>query len=270
MLASQALLIYTRLRVCYVPEIRCRFCIFYCASETRSLHSSHQVLLVALTGDRGLCGGYNTYAIKKAEMRAKELQGQGIDFDMICIGNKGNTVRPPPSPARLPPFKSLETLPARSCCCCGVWCWVGTVCMRWDRGSWSAWRGWRVVVYIMCVCADGMYSVLVLLPVYGVCEREVETVKRYTLAFFVLKGVGVSIGTYTGQPSTHPGSISEACDLAALALLLVFFCFCFAYVFCASVTPVCRASHTHVHPCGKPHMAALMPGMEARMCNNIH
>jgi len=51
----------------------------------------NKVLLVALTGDRGLCGGYNTYAIKKAEMRAKELQGQGIDFDMICIGNKGNT-----------------------------------------------------------------------------------------------------------------------------------------------------------------------------------
>ena len=38
---------------------------------------------MALTGDRGLCGGYNTYAIKKAEMRAKELQGQGIDFDAL-------------------------------------------------------------------------------------------------------------------------------------------------------------------------------------------
>jgi F0F1-type ATP synthase gamma subunit len=70
---------------------------------------------VALTGDRGLCGGYNTYAIKKAEMRAKELQGQGIDFDMICIGNKGNTVRPPP-PTLL--SKSFDTLPGRSCCCC--------------------------------------------------------------------------------------------------------------------------------------------------------
>jgi len=51
----------------------------------------NKVLIVGLTGDRGLCGGYNTYAIKKIETRAKELQKQGIDFDMICIGNKGNT-----------------------------------------------------------------------------------------------------------------------------------------------------------------------------------
>ena len=50
------------------------------------------MLLVGITGDRGLCGGYNTYAIKKIETRAAELKEQGIDFDMICIGNKGNTV----------------------------------------------------------------------------------------------------------------------------------------------------------------------------------
>ena len=48
------------------------------------------MLLVGITGDRGLCGGYNTYAIKKIETRAAELKEQGIDFDMICIGNKGN------------------------------------------------------------------------------------------------------------------------------------------------------------------------------------
>ena len=145
MLASQALLIYTRLRVCYVPEIRCRFCIFYCASETRSLHSSHQVLLVALTGDRGLCGGYNTYAIKKAEMRAKELQGQGIDFDMICIGNKGNTVRPPPPPPPAFPRSSLSK-PCRRArvavvvcgagwgrCACGG---TGVAGLRGEGGEW--------------------------------------------------------------------------------------------------------------------------------------
>jgi len=50
-----------------------------------------KVLLVCITGDRGLCGGYNTYAIKKAENRASELKKAGVDFDMVCIGNKGNT-----------------------------------------------------------------------------------------------------------------------------------------------------------------------------------
>mmetsp|Transcript_45455 Transcript_45455/g.106816 ORF Transcript_45455/g.106816 Transcript_45455/m.106816 type:complete len:364 (-) Transcript_45455:241-1332(-) len=49
-----------------------------------------KVLLVVMTGDRGLCGGYNTYAIKKAEQRIKELNEAKIPFDMICIGNKGN------------------------------------------------------------------------------------------------------------------------------------------------------------------------------------
>ena len=61
-----------------------------------------QVLVVALTGDRGLCGGYNTYAIKKVETRLKELKDQGIDFDLVCVGNKGNQARPKP-PALPPP-----------------------------------------------------------------------------------------------------------------------------------------------------------------------
>jgi len=50
----------------------------------------NKVLLVLMTGDRGLCGGYNTYAIKKAEQRIQELKDADIPFDMICIGNKGN------------------------------------------------------------------------------------------------------------------------------------------------------------------------------------
>jgi len=48
-----------------------------------------KVLLVSMTGDRGLCGGYNSYAIKKAEARIKELKAQGLDFDMVTIGGKG-------------------------------------------------------------------------------------------------------------------------------------------------------------------------------------
>jgi len=45
--------------------------------------------LLVITGDRRLCGGYNSFMIKKAEARFKELEGQGIDVDMILVGKKG-------------------------------------------------------------------------------------------------------------------------------------------------------------------------------------
>jgi F-type H+-transporting ATPase subunit gamma len=48
-----------------------------------------KVTLCVVTGDRGLCGGYNSFMIRKAEARFKELKGQGIDVDMVLIGGKG-------------------------------------------------------------------------------------------------------------------------------------------------------------------------------------
>merc|ERR1719410_1202579 len=49
----------------------------------------NKVTLVVITGDRGLCGGYNSFMIKKAEARHAELAAQGIECDMILIGKKG-------------------------------------------------------------------------------------------------------------------------------------------------------------------------------------
>ena len=49
----------------------------------------NKVTLTVITGDRGLCGGYNSFMIKKAEQRAKELESQGIECDLILIGKKG-------------------------------------------------------------------------------------------------------------------------------------------------------------------------------------
>jgi F-type H+-transporting ATPase subunit gamma len=48
-----------------------------------------KVTLTVVTGDRGLCGGYNSFMIKKAEARFKELTAQGIEVDMVLIGVKG-------------------------------------------------------------------------------------------------------------------------------------------------------------------------------------
>jgi F-type H+-transporting ATPase subunit gamma len=50
-----------------------------------------KVGLVVITGDRGLCGGYNAQAIKKAESRIMELKEQGIACELLLIGNKGKT-----------------------------------------------------------------------------------------------------------------------------------------------------------------------------------
>jgi F-type H+-transporting ATPase subunit gamma len=44
--------------------------------------------LLVITGDRGLCGGYNANVIRRAENRAKELQAEGIDYKYILVGRK--------------------------------------------------------------------------------------------------------------------------------------------------------------------------------------
>jgi F-type H+-transporting ATPase subunit gamma len=48
-----------------------------------------KVTLCVITGDRGLCGGYNAFMIKKAEARYKELLSQGIETDFVLVGKKG-------------------------------------------------------------------------------------------------------------------------------------------------------------------------------------
>jgi len=37
--------------------------------------------LLVISGDRGLCGGYNSNVIRRAENRAKELKAEGVNSD---------------------------------------------------------------------------------------------------------------------------------------------------------------------------------------------
>ena len=46
-------------------------------------------LCIVVASHKGLCGGYNSFMIKKAEGRYKELKANGIDVDMILVGKKG-------------------------------------------------------------------------------------------------------------------------------------------------------------------------------------
>jgi len=47
------------------------------------------VMVVCVTGDRGLCGGFNSFVIRKAEARYNELKEQGIDCRLLLVGKKG-------------------------------------------------------------------------------------------------------------------------------------------------------------------------------------
>merc|ERR1711959_40952 len=49
------------------------------------------VLLVVITGDRGLCGGYNNYIIKKAVARIGDLGEMGVACKVLNVGRKGAT-----------------------------------------------------------------------------------------------------------------------------------------------------------------------------------
>lgn len=48
-----------------------------------------KVGLLVITGNRGLCGTYNSSIIKRAESRAKELQAEGIETTYLLVGRKG-------------------------------------------------------------------------------------------------------------------------------------------------------------------------------------
>lgn len=47
------------------------------------------VSLVLVTGDRGLCGSYNSAAIKSATIRINKLNAQGINVKLVLVGRKG-------------------------------------------------------------------------------------------------------------------------------------------------------------------------------------
>merc|ERR1712188_180595 len=60
-------------------------------SPLTSIRPVKTVLLVVVTGDRGLCGGYNNYIIKKAVARIAELEELGVKCKVLNIGRKGSS-----------------------------------------------------------------------------------------------------------------------------------------------------------------------------------
>jgi F-type H+-transporting ATPase subunit gamma len=61
-----------------------------------SANSNSKCLLVLITSNRGLCGGYNSQIIKKTITRLKReitsaLPGQKTEVDIVAVGKKGDT-----------------------------------------------------------------------------------------------------------------------------------------------------------------------------------
>lgn len=56
-----------------------------------SVRPVKKVALVVVTGDRGLCGGFNNAILKKAEARIRELKTLGLEYTIISVGKKGNS-----------------------------------------------------------------------------------------------------------------------------------------------------------------------------------
>ena len=46
-------------------------------------------LLIVMTSERGLCGGFNTNIVKKAKVHAQKLLGEGKDVKILTVGKKG-------------------------------------------------------------------------------------------------------------------------------------------------------------------------------------
>ncbi|PCJ02679.1 MAG: F0F1 ATP synthase subunit gamma [Alphaproteobacteria bacterium] len=46
-------------------------------------------LIIVVTADRGLCGGFNTNAVKEARRKIYALEKQGRDVSIVCVGRKG-------------------------------------------------------------------------------------------------------------------------------------------------------------------------------------
>ncbi len=51
--------------------------------------TNNSVLLVAVTGDRGLCGGFNSNIVRETRRRVTALTGEGKQVKVMCVGRKG-------------------------------------------------------------------------------------------------------------------------------------------------------------------------------------
>lgn len=67
--------------------------------------------LLVISADRGLCGGYNTNVIRRAEIRARELSAEGLNYKYVLVGRKANQYFKRRSQPIDASFTGLEQIP---------------------------------------------------------------------------------------------------------------------------------------------------------------
>lgn len=70
--------------------------------------------LLVVTGDRGLCGGYNANVIRRAERRTKELQAEGVNYTLVLVGRKAVQYFQRRNQPISATFSGLEQIPTAS------------------------------------------------------------------------------------------------------------------------------------------------------------
>ncbi|MBR8831118.1 MAG: ATP synthase gamma chain [Chroococcopsis gigantea SAG 12.99] len=68
--------------------------------------------IFVITGDRGLCGGYNANVIRRAEQRIKELKQQGLNYQLVVAGRKASQYFERRSAPIAAKFTNLEQIPS--------------------------------------------------------------------------------------------------------------------------------------------------------------
>ncbi len=68
--------------------------------------------LLVITGDRGLCGGYNSNIIRRAEQRIKELKAEGVNYKLVTVGRKATQYFERRSAPIDKTFVGLEQIPS--------------------------------------------------------------------------------------------------------------------------------------------------------------
>lgn len=56
--------------------------------DKKTPKTQHETI-VLVTGDRGLCGAFNTHIVRKVKQHLNELKASGVSFTIACIGIKG-------------------------------------------------------------------------------------------------------------------------------------------------------------------------------------